>query len=48
MTIQKYNWISKDTKLNTNGLSVPLKPLFVIILMIMDYSYKKLFAIFEF
>jgi len=25
MTIQKYDWVSKDTKLNANGWSVPLK-----------------------
>jgi len=24
MTIQKYDWVSKDTKLNANGWSVPL------------------------
>jgi len=24
MTIQTYDWVSKDTKLNTNGWSVPL------------------------
>jgi len=24
MTIQKYDWVSKDTKLNANGLGVPL------------------------
>jgi len=23
MTIQKYNWVSKNTKLNANGWSVP-------------------------
>jgi len=25
MTIQKYDWVSKDTKLNANESSVPLK-----------------------
>jgi len=25
MTIQKYDWVSKDTKLNANGWSVPLR-----------------------
>jgi len=25
MTIQKYDWVSKDTKLNANGWRVPLK-----------------------
>jgi len=25
MTIQKYDWVSKDTKLNANGWSDPLK-----------------------
>jgi len=25
MTVQKYDWVSKDTKLNANGWSVPLK-----------------------
>jgi len=25
MTIQKYDWVSKDTKLNANGWSVTLK-----------------------
>jgi len=24
MTIQKYDWVSKDAKLNANGWSVPL------------------------
>jgi len=24
MTIQKFDWVSKDTKLNANGWSVPL------------------------
>jgi len=25
MTIQKYDWVSKDTKLNANEWSVPLR-----------------------
>jgi len=24
MTIQKYDWVSKDTKINANGRSIPL------------------------
>jgi len=24
MTIQKYDWVSKDTTLNANGRSIPL------------------------
>jgi len=27
MTIQKYDWVSKDTKLNANGWNVPLRNL---------------------
>jgi len=40
MTIQKYDWVSKGTKLNANGWSVPLNEEIVTCLQLQDLQYK--------